>query len=130
MAGNVSVINPLMPDGATPVTASSGNVAAASGVATIPAVANRTAWITGFMITSAGSTGAAVVNPTITGVIGGTITLVYTSVAGVTLGNAPLLVTLPVPIPATGANVAIVVTVPSLGTGNTNAAVSAFGYYA
>jgi hypothetical protein len=129
MAGNVDVINPLLPSGATPITASSGNVAAASGVATIPAVANKTAWITGFMVTSAGSTGAAVVTPTITGIVGGTMTFVYTSVAGVTLGNAPLIVPLPIPVPATAVNTAIVVTVPSLGAGNTNSAVTAFGFY-
>lgn len=129
MGGNISVINPTMPEGAVPVTASSGNVAAASAVATIPAVANKTAYLTGFMITSAGSTGAAVVSPTITGLIGGTMTLTYTSVAGVTLGNQPLIASLPTPVPASAANIAIVLTVPSLGAGNTNAAVSAFGYY-
>lgn len=129
MAGNVDVINPLMPSGAVPVTASSGNVAAASAVATIPAVANKTAWITGFMITSAGSTGAAVVSPTITGLLGGTLTFTYVSVAGVTLGNQPLNITLPTPVPASAVNTAIVVTCPSLGAGNTNATVNAFGYY-
>jgi hypothetical protein len=38
-------------------------------------------------------------------------------------------VPLPIPVPATAVNTAIVVTVPSLGAGNTNAAVTAFGFY-
>lgn len=129
MAGNVSVINPTIPDGAVPITASSGNVAAASAVATIPAVANKTAYLTGFMISSGGSTGAALVSPTITGLIGGTMTLTYGTVAGVTLANPPMVVLLPVPVAASAANIAIVLTVPSLGTGNLNSTVTAFGYY-
>lgn len=129
MAGNVAVINPTIPDGAVPITAASGNVAAASGVATIPAIAGKTAYLTGFIITSAGSTGAAVVSPTVTGLIGGTLTFTYVSVAGATLGNQPLNITLPVPVAASAANTAIVVTCPSLGAGNTNATVNAFGYY-
>lgn len=129
MAGNVDVINPLMPSGAVSVTASSGNVAAASAVATIPAVANKTAYLTGFIITSAGATGALVVSPTITGIIGGTMTFTYTTVAGVAVGNTPLIVTLPIPVAASAVNTAIVLTLPSLGAGNLNAAVTAFGYY-
>lgn len=129
MAGNVAVIDPTIPDGATQVTASSGNVAAATATATLAAVANKTAYLTGFIITSAGATGALVVNPTITGVIGGTMTFVYTTVAGAAVGNAPLIVSFPVPVTASAVNTAIVVSMPTLGAGNLNAAIVATGYY-
>lgn len=116
------------PPGAVPVTSSSGNVAAASAIATLAAAVGKTTYITGFVITSAGATGAAVVNPTLVGVIGGTMTFVYTTIAGVTLANATLIVSFDVPVPASAVNTAIVLTLPSLGAGNTNAAVVARGY--
>lgn len=115
------------PQGAVPVDASSGNVAAAAATATLPGVAGHTTWITGFEITSAGSTAALVVVATVTGPAV-TLSYVYTTVAGVTLANAPLAVEFPKPIPASAPNTAIVVSLPSLGAGNTNAAVSAHGY--
>jgi hypothetical protein len=53
----LSSVYPTAADGsdATPVTAGSGNVANASAVATIPAVAGKTAYISGFTISGAGS---------------------------------------------------------------------------
>lgn len=110
------------------VTASSGNVAAASATATLPAGVGRTTYICGFALTSAGSTAAAVVNPTVTNVVGGTQTFVYTSVAGATLANPSLVVNYSPCQPATAVNTTIVVTLPSLGAGNTNAAAVAWGY--
>lgn len=110
------------------VSASSGNVGAATAAATIAAVPGQMNFICGVAFTSSGSTGAAVVSPTITGVIGGTMTFTYTTVAGVTLANAPLVVPFTSCVPATGANVAIVASMPSLGSGNTNATTVAWGY--
>lgn len=111
-----------------PLTNSSGNVANANAVSTLPAVALKTTYICGFAATSAGSTAAAVVNLTIVGLIGGTMTLTYVSVAGVTLANQPLVVPFSQCIPASAVNTAIVVTLPALGAGNTNAAVTAWGH--
>lgn len=113
----------------TYITASSGTVAAGAAVATIPAVAGKTAYITGFTITSTGSTAAAVVAPTIVGLISGTATFAYASVAGVTLSNQPLIVPFYPAVPASAVNTAIVVTLPSLGAGSTNATVVVTGFY-
>lgn len=113
---------------ATPITASSGNVAAATATATLAAAAGKTTYICGFSITSAGSTAAAVVSPTITNVITGTMTFTYASVAGATLANQPLIVPFNPCVPANAANTTIPVALPSLGAGNTNATVSAWGY--
>lgn len=113
----------------TYVNAASGNVGAAIATATIPAVAGKTAYLTGFTITSSGSTGAAVVSPTVTGLLSGTLTYTYSSVAGVTLANPVLAEKFPIALPASAAGVAIAVVLPSLGAGNTNATVVAYGFY-
>lgn len=115
--------------GITAVVGASGNVAAASAVATLAGAAGKTTYITGFEVTGSGATAAAVVLVTVTGLIGGaTATYVLAVVAGATLGNTPLIVQFPKPIPASAENTAIVVTVPTLGAGNTNSAVVAHGY--
>jgi hypothetical protein len=110
------------------ITASSGNVAAGVAVATLAAVTGKVTYICGFAITSAGSTGAAIVSPTVTNTVTGTMTFTYASVAGVTLGNQPLVVPFNPCISASAPNTTVVVTLPSLGAGNTNASVSAWGY--
>jgi hypothetical protein len=122
---------PTCADGtdATPVTAGSGNVANASAVATIPAVAGKTAYISGFTVSGAGATAGLVVNPTVAGVISGTKTYAYAAVAGVALLNPVLDVQFCPPIPASAVNTAITVTCPALGAGNTANTVNAYGFY-
>ena len=117
-----------IPAGATMLTASSGNVAAASAAATFPAVASVTNYVTGFTITGAGATAASVVLATLVGLIGGTATFVVAVPAGVTAALPSLVVAFPQPIPASAANIALVLTLPSLGSGNTNAAVTMHGF--
>lgn len=119
----------VLPANYQQVVATSGNVAAATAAATIPAVPGRTCFITGFEVTSAGATGASVVLVTVTGIAGGTLNYVLSVVAGATLGNAPLQIEFPAPVPASAVNTAIVVTAPTLGAGNTNCVVNAHGYY-
>lgn len=114
--------------GGSVTSASSGNVAAATATATLAAAAGKTNYLSGFEITSAGSTAAAVVTVTITGLLGGTASYTYTTVAGATLPNAPLTVTFSPPLAASAVNTAIVLSMPSLGAGNTNATVVAHGY--
>jgi len=112
-----------------PITsASSGNVAAAAATATLAAVVGKTTYITGFSITGAGATAASVINPTVTGVLGGTQTYTIAIPAGATLGVTPLVVAFDPALPANAVNTAIVVSAPSFGAGNTNATVSAWGY--
>ena len=112
----------------TGIAASSGTVAAGAATATLPAVQGRFTYICGFAITSSGSTTAIVVAPTVVGAIGGTQTYAYATVAGVLLANAPLVVPFTPCLPSSAVNTAIVVSIPSLGAGNTNTTVSAWGY--
>jgi len=56
------------------------------------------------------------------------MTFTYTTVAGATLKNDPLIVNFATPIPASGPSTNIVVSCPSLGAGNTNASTSAWGF--
>ena len=117
------------PMSAVPIGASSGNVAATAAVATLAAVPGKTMFITGFEVTSAGATVAAVVTVTIVGAVGGTMAYTYIAAAGATLSNTNLIVQFTRAIPATAVNIPIVVTLPSLGIGNTNATVVCHGYY-
>lgn len=112
----------------TPVSAASGNVANAQAVATLPAVAGKTNYLSGFTVTGSGATAGLPVVVTVTGLLGGTLSFVYTAAAGVLVANTPLVVTFARPIPASAVNTAIVVTCPALGAGNTNNAVVANGY--
>lgn len=116
---------------ASQVGATSGNVANASGVATIPAVVGQKAWITGFEITGSGATAGLPVTVTVTGlgVAGGTLTYTYSASVGVLVANQPLSVEFPEPLPASANNTSIVVTCPALGLGNTNNTVVAHGFY-
>lgn len=117
------------PQGAIPVAASATGAASAIA-ATLPAIAGRTTWLTGFEVTGAGATAASVVVVTAGPVTAGSVTLSYELAvpAGVTAPLPALSVELPKPLPAPAANTAIPVNVPSLGAGNTNAAVVAHGY--
>ena len=113
---------------ASRINASSGNVAAATATATLPAIATKTNYISGVDIDAGGATGAACVNLTITGLVGGTATYPVCVIAGATLQNPRIQIRFPAPMPASAINVAIVASLPSLGAGNTNAAVNAYGF--
>src|SRR5438270_371411 len=115
----------------TPVTGTSGSVAAATATATIAATAGKLNYLEGFDVTGGGATAASIVSVTVTGLQGGTLTYSLAVVAGATVNVNPLgglSVRFPQAIPATAANVAIAVVVPSLGSGNTNATAVAYGY--
>jgi hypothetical protein len=113
---------------ATPVIASSGNVAAAVATATLTSAATKTAYITGFSVTGSGATAGLPVSVTVTGILGGTLTYTYVAATGALLANEPLLIAFPTPLPASAVNTNIVVSCPSLGVGNTNNTVVAYGY--
>jgi hypothetical protein len=113
----------------TQVNATSGNIAANTATATLPAVTGKTNFLTGFEITAGGATGAAVVTATITGLISGTMNYTFATPAGATLGATPLVVSFPGGgLQASGTGVAIVVSMPTLGSGNTNTTINAHGY--
>lgn len=124
--GKVSVTSPY-PFGAIPKNATSGDVAAATAAATLPAATGKTTYITGFTFTSTGSTGAATVDITVTDGTW-TITYVYASVAGATLANPILDIRFPFPLPASAANTTIVASAPTLGSGNLHACTNAYGF--
>lgn len=126
----VAFLGGAYPAGATPVHADSGNGAAAAIAATLPAVAGKTNYLTGFEVTGGGATAASLVDVTVTGLLGGTETYVLGVVAGAAAGNQPLIVQFDPPIPASGVNTAITVNVPSLGAGNTKARAQVHGFYA
>ena len=119
---------PILPgDAAALISATSGNVAAATATATLAAATGKVTHITGFTVTASGATLGAVVLVTVTGPTG-TLTFVFTAIAGVLLGCAPLTINFPSPIPASSPGTAIVVSMPTLGAGNTNAAIVATGF--
>jgi hypothetical protein len=123
--GNIGLL--AAPIGSTLVGQSSANQANAQAQVTLAGAAGLTTYLTGFVITVGGATAAAQVLATITGLLGGTMTLPV-SVPGVaTSADQPIVVS-GLNIPASAVNTAIVLTLPALGVGNTAAAVSLFGY--
>lgn len=121
--------SPMLPPGSTQVTATSGNVANASAVATMAAVSGRTNNISGFSVTGSGSTVGLPVTVTVAGLLGGSLPYTYTAAIGATVGNTPLVIKYAAPIAASGLNTAITVTCPALGAGNTNNTVTTHGFY-
>ena len=120
----------LVPPSASTVVASSGNVAAATATATLPAVAGKTNILEGFDLTGSGPTTASAITMTVTGLLGGTQTWTLTPLAGVLLAAYPngiMSFRFPTPLVASAQNVAIAVVVPSLGSGSTNSCVVAYG---
>lgn len=108
--------------------AASANVANAAATATLPAVPGKTNNCAGIELTAGGATAAAVVNATLTGVVGGPLNYAFAAPAGVALEATLIMLEFNPPLPATGPNVAIVLNLPALGAGNTNAAATVHGY--
>lgn len=111
------------PNNSTPITASTTGTTAAI-VATLPGVAGKTTFLCGFIMSSGGTTAAAVANGTVTGTVSGTLNFTYVAVSS---GQGLLGVAFPDCIPANAMNTAIVVTQPAGGTG-TVGAVTVWGY--
>jgi hypothetical protein len=116
----------------TPVATSTAG-AAQSNAATVPAASGKLSYIEGFDVTGGGATAASVVEVSITGLQSaiGTLKFEMNVLAGATgpvNAQGGLFIRFPQPLPASGVNSAITVTCPSLGAGNTNASVTAYGY--
>lgn len=127
-AGELPVANNAYPTGATAVNASSGNVAAASAVAALPAVTAKTNYVTGIQLSGGGATAGACVTVTLAGLIGGTASHTFCSPTGATVAAQPLSVQFYPPVPASAVNTPITLTMPSLGAGNTNATANIQGF--
>lgn len=118
------------PPNATPITVSATGTTAAV-VATIPAVTSRTAYLCGFSFNGSNATAAQAGVITVTGVIGGTMSFAYPTLAlGAAVPNAGQADESFLPCaPATSVSVAIAVNGPALGSGATVATTTAWGYY-
>lgn len=112
----------------TPITCATGNVAASAAICTLPGVSGKTTYITGFYCRGAGATVAAIVSPTLVGIITGTQTYEIAVIAGAVLDSGAFTRSFVPAVSASAQNTAIVLTVPSLGTGNTNYSCNAEGY--
>lgn len=97
-----------------------GPVAATAMAPTLPAVANTLNYIAQLRVTGGGATAASVIDVTITGLLGGTITEHVAIPAG-TASGVERVVWFDPPLPASGKNVAITLNVPSFGAGNLKA---------
>lgn len=120
----------IYPPGAIPITASASGTTGAV-VATIPALANKTAVICGFYYAGSNATAAQAGSVTVTGTVGGTMSFGYPTLAsGATVPNAGPVDEAFMPcVPATSVAVAIVVSGPALGAGATVATTTAWGFY-
>lgn len=123
-----TVAGEIYPAAATALIAGSGNVANAAAAATLTGTATTTVYIAGFEMTASGATAGLPVLLTITGLLGGTRTYIFTFPTGVLVGEQ-LVVKFDPPLPASAINTAIVVSCPAGGAGNTNAAMVAHGFY-
>ena len=82
----------------------------------------------GFSVTGLGASTAIAALVTVSGVLGGTMPYYVPVPAGSVVGLTPLVVNFAPALPAAGASLNIQVNVASFGSGNTAAAVNAFGY--
>lgn len=113
----------------TPVLAASGNVANAAAIAALPAVTAKTNYVCGVDFTASGATASSVVTPTITGLLGGTLTYTFAAPTGATGLASPLMIRFSPCLAASTTNTAITATLPALGTGNTSANANIYGFY-
>jgi len=116
------------PAGATQNRGASGNVAATAAVATLDSDAAKTTYIAGFSLTAAGATTALPVIATVVGLLGGTMSFIFTFPAGVLIAAQSVNIFFDPPLPASAVDTDIVVTLPSGGAGNTHASANAWGY--
>lgn len=85
-------------------------------------------YVIGFDVTFSGATAAGVVQVTLTGLAGGTLTYVLSVPAGVAVAGVPLFVRFPFPVAGSAVNTAATLTVPALGAGNTNCNATLYGF--
>lgn len=126
ITGSINVSS-LYPTGATPMISASGNVANATGSASLNGFASATTYLSGFEVTGAGATAGNPVIVTVTG-LSATLSYIYTAVAGTQSPNASLVMAFNPPLPASAVSTAIVVSCPPLGAGSTHNAVVARGF--
>ncbi|WP_165190440.1 hypothetical protein [Caulobacter soli] len=116
-----------LPEGATPLHATSGNKANAIATATLPGSANETVWLNKVHITALGATAGSAASLTITGLAAGSPFAIPFSVPAGVSARADQAYPFDQPLKAAlGAD--IVITLSALGAGNICAGVSAWGF--
>lgn len=110
------------------ISAASGNKANASAAATFTKTSTNLWYVTGIEVTASGATAGLPVLVTLTGVLGGTLTWIFTYPAGVLVGAAPLVLDFEPPLVSVDANTDVVLTLPASGAGGTNASVVMHGF--
>lgn len=115
------------PAGATPVAAAGSTNAAVLNLS-LSAAAGKTTYITGLEIFGLGATAATIAAATVTGTLGGGMTLLIGVPAGTSTETAPKILQFNPPLPANGPNVAIALSVPSFGAGNQGVSAALRGF--
>jgi hypothetical protein len=126
-AGNHARSQQLEPNTGVGISATSGDQAAATATATLPAIQNRITYLCGFSVTGTGATSTSVVAITV-GNVAATTTFDLVVPAGATLILPLTQYSFAPCIPASAVNTSVTVSVPSLGTGNAHSQVTAWGY--
>ncbi|HEY5072054.1 MAG TPA: hypothetical protein VII63_08485 [Caulobacteraceae bacterium] len=126
----LSVVSALpYPNGATPVTATSGSIANTASTLNLPAVAGKTTYMSGLEVTGLGATAAGSIAVSI--YFGGTAKNLYFIIqipAGVTTGITPLVVQFNPPLSSGAVNSVIQTTMPAFGSGNMAANLNVHGF--
>lgn len=112
------------------ISAASGNKANASAAATLVHTGVTLTYVTGFEVTASGATAGLPVLVTLTGLLGGTLTWIFTYPAGALVGATPLVVEFDPALPCVDVNTDAVLTLPASGAGGTNASVVMHGFVA
>lgn len=113
---------------------SAATAAAGAATATLSGAAGLQTFITGFTVTGTGATTQAAIAIQVLGIAGtapghsGTAEYRFQVATGGTAACTPLQITFNPPHPAAAQGSAITVVVPSFGSGNLQAAVTAFGF--
>ncbi len=116
------------PAAATPIAAQSAVIANAVASVTLAAAASKFTYLTALQIFGTGATASTVVLATITGLLGGTMTIPVVVPAGVGVALTPVILPFDMPLRSSAVNTAIVVSLPALGVGNLRATVNAQGF--
>ena len=127
--GTNVVVPPVSQTAALTALTSNGATGVASAIApAIGGAAGTTVWVTGIQITGLGATSGSTIIATLTGVLGGTISIPVVVPTGATVALTPVTLSFPGGLQASAAATAITLNVPSFGAGNTNAQASLEGF--
>ncbi len=122
---------PQVPEffGFTPVLCSAATSAALM-VPSIPGVAGKMTYITGFDITGGGAASQTVVTVTLSGLAVNPAFAVSVVALGPSVPMVPIVKVFPQPIPASTMGGTVGISLPSFGAGNIAAAVNLYGFQA